>query len=541
MHKILLVDDEILTRNAISQNIPWEDAGFQLIGTAENGKEAIGLIDQEPPDVVLTDICMPVMDGISLSAYIHEKYPATKVIIISGYDDFEYAKQALKYEVSNYILKPITSYELMAELTKVRSKIEYSQKRQSEFEQAQHEIKENLPTIRRHFLNRLLEGNYIKNDIELQMERLNIPFLGYYQAVVMLEAGDSTDFWKRYPTAKEELIDFSIANISEEMVANHPNIIFFMNTEHKTILVFGNRSEEGLISFLQETCQSIIGEVYRHMKIKVYTLVGKTVRNMKEWGISYQSVRTAKEHKFSREDQDFIYGSEFSEAKKEVQPLLTQQIDKLVLMIKMNQQLDIKSITNYIFASLRSSGKEKKQLMLIIQNLVLTILLSLESHLADMNKSSYEEEFLLQISTYQHLSDVEKWFFHFCEELSENIASMRDDVRQVQAAKAMDYLEKNYMDYNMSLNMICDHLGVSTSYFSSFFKSVTGETFTEALTRIRMKEAKHHFEKSNMKNYQVAYAVGYQDPHYFSSIFKKNTGMTPSEYAKQLRKGKDKP
>ena len=122
MYKAILVDDEFLTREAISKNTKWNDCGFELIGTAENGKEAIELLEKDLPDLIITDICMPVMDGLGLASYIYENHPEIKVIIISGYDDFEYAKKALKYEVADYILKPITSFELAEELEKIKKK-----------------------------------------------------------------------------------------------------------------------------------------------------------------------------------------------------------------------------------------------------------------------------------------------------------------------------------------------------------------------------------------------------------------------------------
>ncbi|MBD9157626.1 MAG: response regulator, partial [Lachnospiraceae bacterium] len=112
MYKVLLVDDEALTREAISENIPWGKLGFELVASCENGRDAMEVIRQKKPDLVLTDICMPYVDGIELAKYIFENCPDTKTIIISGYDEFEYAKQAVRYQVMEYILKPITPSEL---------------------------------------------------------------------------------------------------------------------------------------------------------------------------------------------------------------------------------------------------------------------------------------------------------------------------------------------------------------------------------------------------------------------------------------------
>ena len=124
MYKVLLVDDEILIREAIRENIHWKEMGFELIADCENGREAMEVIRNNPPDLVLTDICMPYVDGIELARYIHENCPDTRTVIISGYDEFEYAKQAVRYQVMEYILKPVTPAELTEVLEKARASLD---------------------------------------------------------------------------------------------------------------------------------------------------------------------------------------------------------------------------------------------------------------------------------------------------------------------------------------------------------------------------------------------------------------------------------
>ena len=126
MYKVLLVDDEVLIREAIRENIHWEEMGFELIASCENGKQAMEVIERTPPDLVLTDIYMPYVDGIELARYIHEHCPDTRTVIISGYDEFEYAKQAVRYQVMEYILKPVTPAELTEVLEKARACLLYT-------------------------------------------------------------------------------------------------------------------------------------------------------------------------------------------------------------------------------------------------------------------------------------------------------------------------------------------------------------------------------------------------------------------------------
>ena len=368
MYKVILVDDEALTRDAISKNVPWEETGFELVGAAENGKEAIKLIEECQPDLVLTDIFMPVMDGLALSAHIQANYPDTKVVIISGYDDFEYAQKAIKYEVVDYIIKPITSYELVEELKMIKTKI------------------------------------------------------------------DSTKLF---------------------------------------------------------------------------------------------------------EDQKFNYGQTNVSSKSDRQDKFIRQIDNLILAIKVENLTDIEKEVSNIFTSLRESGREKKQLLVVVQNLVLTILITLEMNAADHAPEYDKEGLILRLNEQKHFSDVEEVFLGFCRDLAKSIDDIRGGENQKQAIMAMDYIEKNYMNVDISLNKVCEHLCVSTSYFSVIFKNATGETFIESLTRVRMKKAKELLESTKMKNYEIATAVGYQDPHYFSSTFKKHIFMTPTEYAKKLQKGRE--
>lgn len=546
MYKVLLADDEYLTRDAIARNTPWQDAGFELVGTAENGRAAIEILEREKPDLVLTDICMPVMNGIELAAYIYENHPSVRVIIISGYDDFEFAKQAMKYEVSDYILKPITSHELVEELSKIRRKIDEEQEQQIQVEKIKWEYEKNIPTLRSNFLSRLLEGNYLKNDIPAQMDHLQVDLSGVYQAVVMLEVEDFSEFQASYPEATEDLIDFSVANIAAEIVENYPDIIFFQNTENRSILIFSQDDEEQLQNRVEEIGTQIAQAIQNFLKIKICILIGETVCGAEKWPLSYNSVLCAGENKFLLEKHTFVYGKDFSVKKfsQNREPLRIQSavwVDRLVLLIKLNHQEELEETLAELFQEFRNSGCVRQNILLHIQNIVLTIMINLEDNTADMSDETEETDFIHHLSEYKHLSDIQALFLKFCRKLSDDISQKRESVNRKQAVLALDYIEKNYKNVDMSLNMVCAHLCVSTSYFSTIFKNATGETFVEALTRVRMEKAKKLLETSNRKSYEVALEVGYNDPHYFSSLFKKHQGMTPTEYVRQLNRLTESP
>lgn len=535
MYKAILVDDEYLTRDAISKNTPWSEAGFILAGTAENGKAAITLIEETKPDLILTDICMPVLDGIGLAAYVHEHHPEIMVVIISGYDDFDYAKQAMSVGVSDYFLKPITSMELVEELKKIQKKLDASARKREQLEKIQQEFQKNMPILRNHFLNRLLEGNYLSNDIASRMEYFGLALTGEVQAVTMIELEDTAAFLKRYPEMTQELLEFSVANISEEIVRENPHVIFWQNTENRSICIFSEDNEEALQKEVEKVGGSIVEALQHFMKIKVCILVGQTVSGPEKWAASYAGALRARENRFLLEEHVFVYEKDFLGRKGNGYLRTSFWVDQLVLSIKLNKLAELEEAVSLMFREFRDSGCERKKLLLHIQNIVLTILINLEDNEVDIGKETQEADFINHLSEFGHLADVEVRFLEFCNRLSADIAGKRENANQKQAVLALDYMEKNYSNVNLSLGSVCSYLCVSTSYFSTIFKNATGETFVEALTRIRMEKAKGMLETSNMKSYEVALATGYNDPHYFSSIFKKHTGMTPTEYAKQLR------
>ncbi len=351
----------------------------------------------------------------------------------------------------------------------------------------------------------------------------------------MIELEDTSAFLKLYPETTRELLEFSVANISEELIQENPHVIFFQNTENRSICILAEDSEEALQEEIEKVCGNIVEAMWRFMKIKVCILVGQTVSGPEKWAASYAGALRARENRFLLEERVFVYEKDFSGRQGNGYLRTSFWVDKLVLSIKLNQNAELKEKTSLMFREFRDSGCERKKLLLHIQNIVLTILINLEDNEVDIGKETEEADFINHLPEYRHIADVEICFLEFCNKLSADIAGKRESSNQKQAVLALDYMEKNYNNVNLSLGSVCSYLCVSTSYFSTIFKSATGETFVEALTRIRMEKAKGLLETSNMKSYEVALAVGYNDPHYFSSIFKKHTGMTPTEYAKQLR------
>lgn len=536
MFKVLLVDDEILTREAISKNIPWENQGFCLIGAAENGQDAIMQIETEQPDLVITDICMPYMDGLELSNYIYKNYPDTKVVILSGYDEFEYARQAVEYRVKEYILKPVTSLELKEVLKRIRQCLEEEAKEKAHFEKLQLEYKRNMPVLRERFLRNLIEEKYSKHDIDEQMRKLNIHIRGQYYIVALIDLEDASQFCLLYPNSEGDLTHFTIANIANEIMEGCEEGISVQLSDNRLALLFAAASEKALIKVALETCDHIMKTLWDYMKIEVSISVGINVKELSALRDSYLNAKEAIEYKFLLDKQAYVYGKDIEELKDRNGHIqVNHWSSRMELMIKLNQKVELEQAVSDLFEEIKNKCSVKEDIILYVQNIILSILIAFEESESSITDYGQERAMMKKLTECRYLSELKYDFFKLCTDIMNKITGQKDGEGRRLSIMAMDYIEKNYMDSNMSLNVVCSYLGVSISYFSMIFKNYTGETFVEALTRIRIHRSKKLMDTTDLRTYEIAERVGYNDPHYFSMIFKKITGKTPSEYTKGVR------
>ncbi|KAB1435838.1 response regulator [Candidatus Galacturonibacter soehngenii] len=537
MYKVLLVDDEALIREAISENIKWEEHGFEFLGACENGKEAIDRINQEVPDLLITDICMPYVDGMELTKYVYETYPLTKVIIISGYDEFEYAKTAVKYKVLEYVLKPITAFELTELLDKIKTDFDKESLKNKNLKKIREAYMSNLPVLKGRFLNSLMQGNLLPEDIKKKSEDYGVDLSGRYFATAMIQGDDLEEYLKRHHNIKEDLVLFSIYNITEEIVSKAKCGVTFQNGEDKTIVIFQSDKEEGFRSRVFDICTQIRSALNQYLKIDATIGIGKTVATISWLNRSLESARAVLEYRFLLGGNVVLDARELGKNKTSFGLDISVWVDKILLSIKAGDTLEIEKVIQSFVLKLKTDYVSKNRIIIYIQNIVLSIVNMLEeAGLSNEEFMEGEYTFINRIYMLNHLKDIENELIGFCIKVSQGMTSEKDSYGNRQAIMALDYIDKNYSNSEVSLNSVCHHLAMSTSYFSSIFKNYTGETFIEALTKKRIEKAKSLIEHTSLKSYEVANEVGFGDPHYFSIIFKKHTGYTPTEYAKIKRK-----
>lgn len=537
MYKVLLVDDEALIREAISENIRWEELGFELVGSCENGRDAMKLICETPPDLLLTDICMPYVDGIELARFVCEKYPDTKTVIISGYDEFEYAKQAVRYQVMEYILKPVTPAELTGVLQKAREKLDAEQDRSRTMKKLKGAYLSNRPLLRGRFLNSLLRGNERPESLGEKLKELDISLPGSFYNTAIVEGDDLSPFLSQYAGLRDELALFSICNITQELIEQKQAGVVFQGMDERTIIIFfGNTKEE-----LENRLEQMLNEVQRVIKklllIETTIGVGKVVSDISRLYQSYEKAQSVMELKFLMGGNQILY-SEKKELHTGTMSLdVPQWAGRVVMAVKTGNEAEIEQTIREFAQEIRESYIRRNRSIIYMQNLLLTVVNTVNLTEEKENLIVGEEKELMnRIYSYEHLTDMATDVISICCKISRLLNEQKDSYGKKQALRALEYIEKNYMKSDVNLNSVCSYLAMSTSYFSTLFKSYTGETFIEALTKKRMEKAKELLENTSMKSYEVAGEVGFGDPHYFSIAFKKATGKTPTEYAKEKRK-----
>jgi two-component system response regulator YesN len=533
MYKVILVDDEILVREAISAKVSWEALGYELVGSFENGKQAIEFLEEQPVDVVLTDICMPYMDGMVLSKYLFENAPETKIIIFSGYNDFEYAKKAIQYKVSEYILKPVTKKELQEVLSDLKDKL--NKQRQSEqtmqkLTKAYREYTRNESLIISNELSRLVRGTQDVTISVKKLEEYGINVSSSYYKVAVADIDIYSEFGTADIETKKEsaLMAFVLENISSEILTKHHLGFAFHDSDEKVcmLLCLPNAHSSG------DRLKEVLGEIQNYitatMKLSVSIGIGELVNQISDLAKSYNSAKEVLSFRYSNGEGvilDVVDKAPLSSVEFTVAHL-NEIAESLKNGNKKQVELELDKLSEYI-------RQHRITKSIIISSLHQFIRIMSEELQKIDDTYVPEPELFAQISNSKTFAEALERLHPFVNDIFDKRENIGESNEERLVKQTLEFVKNRYSDAALSLNDVCEYLSISTSRFSTVFKQGTGMTFMEVLTNERMEKAKQLLSMTNMKNYEIAEKVGYNDAHYFSIAFKKTTGLSPKEYSKK--------
>ena len=538
MYRILLVDDEILVRDAIRENIDWKAMDCELVGDCDNGKAAAEFVQTHPVDIVLTDILMPYMDGMELSRFLHDNYPDIVIVIFSGFGEFEYAKKAIQYDVSEYMLKPVTAMELRAVIEKMKKKVDQRREEKQKLErltQTSENYQKNAIVIRSKALQAFVDNTKTREESleELSGLRISLEAACYRVAVFDLDLYSDSMQLTSEKRQESALMSFVLFNVSDEIVSSENAGVAYQEGNNKVCVLFmGNRTRE-FGEKIMKICEMIQTKLRELMALEVSIGVGSWARTQQELLVSHELADKAIGYRYLLGGSLLI---DMEEHPVENIRYSDDLMEKLSTALKAGKKENADSVLDRIAAEIKAARVDKSRACVYLQQIIRTADDTCEDMLADSKLLSERETLLRRVTEQKSFDSAFALVKDHVGKIFQVLSDANSSSGQRQARLALDYIQKNYMDPDLSLNSICSYLNISTSYFSTIFKELTGETFTEVLIRTRMEKAKELLENTTMKNYEIAEKVGFADPHYFGISFKKMTGCTPTEYAREKRK-----
>ena len=539
MYRILLVDDEILVRDAIKENIDWKSLDCELVGDCENGKQASEFVKENPVDIVLTDILMPYLDGMELSKFLHDNYPDVVIVIFSGFGEFEYAKKAIQYGVSEYLLKPVTAMELTGVINKMKEKVDQLRREKNKMNKLtenSEKYRKNAQVIRSKNMEALVNCT---TDVSKSIQRLaemgiDISAISYRVALFDIDLYSGMYELDTEKQQESALMAFVLYNISDEIVTREEAGFAYQEGNNRVGILFQEKWSRNFTEKTREICREIQEKTKEVMGFDVSMGIGKWVKKPEELVQSHNMAQDTLQYRY-------LLGGNLLIDMEEKHPVQEISIDEPLSVLKEALKTGQEDLVFQTLVSIedliRNALMQKSRACMYLQQVIRTMDNACEDVSADMNQIREGRDDLIREITDQ------KFFGEACEVVARHtrrviniLSEMNTSSSERQARLAIDYIQKNYMDPDLSLNSICSYLNISTSYFSTIFKEETGETFTEVLIRTRMEKAKELLENTTMKNYEIAEKVGFSDPHYFGISFKKMTGCTPTEYAREKRR-----
>lgn len=533
LYRIMVVDDEEEIRIGIIKKIDWESNGFEVVGDAENGQEALEKAEKLQPDVIMTDIKMPFMDGLELGKRLAESMPSTKIIVFSGCDDFEYAHQAIKINVIEYVLKPINSIELVEVLKRLKEQLdrEYDEKRN--LQTLYKHYVESLPVIREQFLVGAIEGRISENQWEEQAEKLDIDFKERYLSVALIHADGTLTSEDNILSIQKEtaLISISIKKIVDENLNKYCKFISFPYSD--MVVVIGNfEKKEDILSFIKGINE--ICKVYeRIMGFTISAGVGYTCDNPLNIRFSYRSAQSALDYSFILGTGKAIYIDDV-EPDNSIHIQFDEQEERAMLnAIKISTEEEITGIIDKLLKKIEEQLLPLNKYRIYLMEIMTAILKLVQAYNLDIDEI-FGENFncYSYLETFDSINDAKAWFIQKAVKVNSFIKKERINSSMLLVEKAKQYIKENYSDCDISVETLCSELHVSPTYFSTIFKRETEMNFVNYLTSVRLEEAVKLLNTTDDKTYVIAEKVGYPEANYFSYVFKKQYGVSPSKYRK---------
>ena len=543
MLKIFLAEDEVVVRETIKRMIPWEELGFELVGEAADGEMALPLLIRQQPDLLITDIKMPFMDGLTLARLAKKEIPGLKVVILSGYDDFNYAKQAIGIGVEDYLLKPITKNALIERLSEIRSRYEHEKTQKEYYEKFQREMQAYEKNSSRDFFEALVGGSMDMMEVYKRAEKLGLDIVAEAYNVLIFTMNCDEDFSGQrdeYSSWEAESLE-----LLENFFAGHSSAMLFRsNIFSYGVLLKGQRET------IEENTRECVDEIRKILsrqdgRREWFLAVGQSVERLSQIQKSYHTASRAFSQRYLYDENILYYdemetmehpgGQAETEDNAYLQKVDVNALNPAILQKFLSNGLQ-EETENFVKDYFYAIGQEPMESLVFRNYVILNVRFSVISFIKGLGCDTNEME---SADTEEVLAESGKSMesaIAYAENMISRAITLRDqnsgNKNRSILQTAVDFIDSHYMEEDISLNTVANVANVSANHFSALFSQNMGQTFIEYLTSLRMNKAKELLRCTGMRSSEIAGEIGYKDAHYFSYLFKKTQGMTPSDYRK---------
>ncbi len=531
MLRVFLVEDESTIRETLRDTVPWAQCGYEFAGEAGDGEMALPLIRQAKPDVLITDIKMPFMDGLDLSRLVLREFPNVKIVIISGYDDFEYARQAIDIGVERFLLKPVTKNSLMGVLDELREKVKGERAQHNYLTQFHQEAQEYEQYARRRFFERMVGGQLTVQQIYEEAAKLDLDLRAQCYTIALFsilpkEAGESYS----EPAAR-------VRDALLEHFMKYPEYLL-LRWNLNTYVVLIKADKDKMDGCIRRCIDSVREQYESCAPDQSWSLaMGTPTQRLSALPACFEEVSRLwacryilpRQHVLSAETVGFLTRQDDGDNLAGLDPAkVNPSIWQGVLQSAAAEEIP-SFVDEYLLSLSQALGSQP-----FCQYLMLSVRFTATAFVTGLGVSPEEFFSLLDCLELTGQNVTQGDLKHYLTQVLFQAATLRDKASSSQygslLGQAVEFIDSHFTDDSLSLNLVAREINISANYLSAVFSQEMGVTFTEYVTGKRMEKARELLRSTDKRSGEIAFAVGYRDPHYFSFLFKKTQGCTPRDY-----------
>ncbi len=528
MLKLIIVDDEKTTRDSLEAYIPWKELGIDAVSTAKNGLAALELAEKSAPDIIISDVRMPKMDGIELAMTVRSRYPQCKIIFLSGYSDKEYLKSAINLKAVSYIEKPIQIDEIKSVVSETVALCKEEEQQKAHADKLNSILNENEPLIRQEIALELIKDNPDITSLSAKYEDL----FGIIKSCQSFGVFSISINWDRIVSndtrldCKRQLLklfsgntDFSFHSLPGFTEDNIMAIIAAKvhETDYTNYQIALKLSEEltspskGLFTFT-------IG-------------IGPVSADFSALQASWSCACFAVQKQFYCDSKNIFEYTERSGSSFEADKNIFSEFKSIL------KKQDLKGAGNIIASVTKSAAAKMDSDINSVKNTFFNLLLIIfevarENHFINKTRDSEKKYIWQEIDATKTLSSLSRYVTSHLEAVLAPVNDKDSINRKIHVI--MKYVHEHYAENGLTIQAIAQNVYLSQTYLCAFFKKSTGKTLNEYITEVRIEKSKELLSNIDIKLYEVATSIGFTDANYFSTLFKKYTGCTPSEFRERV-------